>query len=149
MGKSRPGDIPTTLDTCQAYMIGFFSYREKIDEADNPYMFGDESYWQWRRGWYAAKKEAKPPWWKDYELLAVVILGVYALTLAVVNIVGVQVGALEMLLVAIYSAASVMFRLANKPVPSYMPAPLLKRMANVRRESEQPEPARQAERPAE
>lgn len=55
---------PTPLNTSIAYMKGYFAHKEKVDEADNPYMFAKDDYFEWRRGWYQARKDVKPPIWK-------------------------------------------------------------------------------------
>jgi hypothetical protein len=54
----------TPLETTAAFMKGYFSYREKIDEAENPYQFNTKDYLDWRKGWYQAKKDTKAPLWR-------------------------------------------------------------------------------------
>lgn len=54
-----------STETSDAFRLGFFCFRDKIDEAENPYPFGVEDYVEWRRGWYKAKNETSPRWWRS------------------------------------------------------------------------------------
>lgn len=53
------------LETPIQHMEGYFSYKENVDEAYNPYELGSTNYLNWRLGWYAAKKAATPPIWRS------------------------------------------------------------------------------------
>lgn len=53
------------LQTSPHYMEGYFSYKENVDEAYNPYELGSTNYLNWRIGWYAAKKDVTPPIWRS------------------------------------------------------------------------------------
>jgi hypothetical protein len=53
------------LQTSTHYMEGYFSYKEDVGEAYNPYELGSTPYLNWRLGWYAAKKDVKPPIWRS------------------------------------------------------------------------------------
>ena len=55
----------TQLEATDAFMKGYFSFRENIDEAENPYQFSTEDYLEWRRGWYQAQKDVHPPIWRS------------------------------------------------------------------------------------
>jgi len=69
------------LSTSTPFMEGFFAYREKIGEEDNPYKFGTENYWAWRHGWYQAKKEDEGPFWRNkYVINGIILLAIAAVT---------------------------------------------------------------------
>jgi len=76
-------NLHKTLQTSQPFMEGFFSYREKIGEEDNPYKFGTPEYWSWRHGWYQAKKEDEGPIWRNKYIINGAILMVIAVLTAV------------------------------------------------------------------
>lgn len=54
----------TPLESTEAYRLGYFSFKEKIEEAENPYPFETLDYLEWRKGWYKAKKDTRPPIWR-------------------------------------------------------------------------------------
>ncbi len=69
----------TLLETSIAYMKGYFAYKENIEEANNPYKFATEDYFEWRRGWYQARKDTRPPIWRCASFwsgLIFIILGI-------------------------------------------------------------------------